>query len=336
VQQLANAGPLDTFPVIRSGDVDQTDHALRAVFGARKFALWGSHSDFFLRANHWQSRRIGISYCSYGAKVQVCFPGASFFRQQFSIHGSADIRIDRQARQVTADELCVVPAESDLEINFRPQFEQIVLRIEAEALQSKLSALIGAVPARSLQFEPTTRADKPAMEVLRRRLAFCITELGSEDLLDSPVAVAELEQLLILSFLRANANNYSSRIEARPRDVASWQVRLVEDYIEAHWNEPITIEALSMATCLPARSIFHHFKRARGQSPMEFVKQVRLHQARRLLEGSEGEVTVTAAAFACGFGNLSHFAKDYLARFGERPSETARRTKLARRRQAAG
>jgi len=34
---------------------------------------------------------------------------------------------------------------------------------------------------------------------------------------------------------------------------------------------------------------------------------------------------VTAVAFACGFGNLGHFARDYREVFGERPSMTLAR-----------
>ncbi len=330
MHRQVGARPLDTFPAIRSRNIDEVDHGLQSVYGAREFSLTGDYADFFVRANHWQARSISLSYCSYGARVQVLFPGASFYRQQFSVRGGAGVRIDRIWRQVTPDELCVVPAESDLEIDFRPGFEQLVLRIDADALHNKLSALIGATPAAPLMFAPSTRADSPAMEVLRRRLAFCVNELDSEDLLASPVAVAELEQLLILSFLRANANNYSKRIESCAHAPANWQVHRVEDYIEAHWDEPITIEALCQVTGLSARSIFHHFKRGRGMTPMEFVKQVRLDHAREMLERTGPGVTVTETAFACGFGNLSHFARDYAQRFGERPSETTQRSKSKR------
>jgi transcriptional regulator GlxA family with amidase domain len=49
---------------------------------------------------------------------------------------------------------------------------------------------------------------------------------------------------------------------------------------------------------------------------------VRLKHARRMLAAPNAETTVTLVAFACGFGNLGHFARDYRETFGERPSET--------------
>lgn len=107
----------------------------------------------------------------------------------------------------------------------------------------------------------------------------------------------------------------------------TWQVRRAESYIEAHWNEQISIEKLSRATAASARSIFHHFKISRGQSPMSFVKDVRLQHAREMLQQAGSSHSVTDTAVACGFGNLGHFSSDYFKRFNELPSETLRRSK---------
>jgi len=119
------------------------------------------------------------------------------------------------------------------------------------------------------------------------------------------------------------------RLMAEPqrRPPTTWQVRRAEEYIETHWNEPITIASLARATAASARSIFYHFKTSRGQSPMSFLKQVRLEHAKDMLEHSGIRRSVTQIAVECGFGNLGHFAGDYLKRFGERPSDTLKRSK---------
>lgn len=116
-------------------------------------------------------------------------------------------------------------------------------------------------------------------------------------------------------------------IEPRRRAPTAWQVRRAEEYIESHWNQPITIGSLARATAASARSIFYHFKISRGQSPMSFLKQVRLEHARDMLGNNGVRCSVTQIAMECGFGNLGHFAGDYLKRFGERPSETLKRSK---------
>lgn len=116
-------------------------------------------------------------------------------------------------------------------------------------------------------------------------------------------------------------------IEPRRQPPTTWQVRRAEEYIETHWDQPITIAGLARATAASARSIFFHFKNSRGQSPMSFLKQVRLEHARAMLETSGVGRSVTEIAVQCGFGNLGHFAGDYFKRFGERPSDTLKRSK---------
>src|SRR5579863_3903232 len=111
------------------------------------------------------------------------------------------------------------------------------------------------------------------------------------------------------------------------RGPKTWQARRVEQYIETHWDQPITIEILACATAASARSIFHHFRNCRGQSPMAFLKQVRLQHAKEMLERTDLNRSVTDTAIACGFGNLGHFAGDYFKRYGEHPSDTLKRGK---------
>ena len=123
-------------------------------------------------------------------------------------------------------------------------------------------------------------------------------------------------------FCLANRNTFSDLIAAGDKRAGHWQVRLVEDYIEANWNQAITIEVLAAVSGASARSIFHSFRHSRGYSPKVFLKSVRLRHAERMLAQADPNSSVTAVALACGFLNLGHFARDYRATFGVLPSET--------------
>ena len=102
----------------------------------------------------------------------------------------------------------------------------------------------------------------------------------------------------------------------------SRQVWRAEAFIEANWDKPLTMEALSNAVGAGARSIFKSFKDHRGYSPMAFARGVRLRRAREMLRDAEPGASVTAVAYRCGFQNHGHFAREYRARFGESPSTT--------------
>jgi AraC-like DNA-binding protein len=234
------------------------------------------------------------------------------------------MRFDGIKNRVNSRETCVIPPEVTATAAYAPGFEHFGLRIKSDCLRSKLAALIGATPSRKVEFNQTTRTDDAAIGNLRRMLMFFAMELESNA---SALAITELEQSLIVSFICSNRHNYSNLLDGRARPLASWQVRRVEEYIEAHWNQPITIEELSRLTSVSARSIFQQFKKHRGHGPMAFAKDVRLRHAKEMLEQKDTNSSVTATAFACGFTNLGHFAQDYLKRFGERPSDTLRRSK---------
>ena len=60
---------------------------------------------------------------------------------------------------------------------------------------------------------------------------------------------------------------------------------------------------------------------------MAFAKMVRMRHSKEMLAAANSKTSVTAVAFACGFGNLGHFAKGYCDTFGERPSETVARAR---------
>src|SRR5581483_4587473 len=145
----------------------------------------------------------------------------------------------------------------------------------------------------------------------------------------SPVALAELEQAIMVSFLLSTRHDYSDSLDRQSIHSAPWQVHLAEEYISAHWDQPITIEALSIITGSSGRSIFHSFKHSRGYSPMDFLKDVRLDHSKRMLSVPDAATSVTDVAFTCGFGNLGHFSGYYRQKFGELPSNTLARARSA-------
>src|SRR5690606_26822060 len=127
----------------------------------------------------------------------------------------------------------------------------------------------------------------------------------------------EMEQMIATMFLLRVPHSASASLEKPADGIAPWQVRRVEEYIEANWSRPITVEHLADSIDASARSIFKTFADHRGYSPMEFLRKVRLNQARAMLMNPDPRTTVTAVGLACRFINLGHFARYYQQAFGE-------------------
>jgi AraC-like DNA-binding protein len=219
----------------------------------------------------------------------------------------------------------------EVSLSTGPNFEHLAVFIDPEALSKTLAALSGISAVGRLKLDFSDFGSRPEARMSRKLVRLLVEELDAEESIPSPLVIAELEQAILVAFLCGNSHNYSSLLDGRPPGAAPWQLRRVEEYIEANWDQPISIEALAVVANASARSIFHSFKEHRRYSPMNFVKQVRLKHAREMLSAPAREITVTRVAFACGFGNLGHFAIDYQRAFGEAPSATLHRVKSGRR-----
>ncbi len=78
------------------------------------------------------------------------------------------------------------------------------------------------------------------------------------------------------------------------------------------------------------RTIEYAFRHCLGESPYAYFTKRRLDLCYRdLIEASPDEATVTSVAMHHGFGELGRFASVYRRQFGELPSETLRRTRVA-------
>jgi len=107
--------------------------------------------------------------------------------------------------------------------------------------------------------------------------------------------------------------------------LASSQSRRVMAAVErlrTAFAEPLRIDELARELAMSVSSLHHQFKAVTGLSPLQFQKQLRLLEARRLLL-SEGW-DVTSAAQQVGYRDLSHFSRDYKRLFGVPPARDCR------------
>jgi transcriptional regulator GlxA family with amidase domain len=116
------------------------------------------------------------------------------------------------------------------------------------------------------------------------------------------------------------------RREQRPQDGGT-PPRLVPvvAYLEAHADEPLTPQELARVGCMSVRALHAWFRQALGETPMTYLRRVRLDRVRtELLCGDPARVRVTDVAGRWGFGHQGRFAQQYRDRFGELPSRTLR------------
>lgn len=108
--------------------------------------------------------------------------------------------------------------------------------------------------------------------------------------------------------------NSTSRF-ARVERAAAW--------LREHYAEPARVEDLASIAGMSASTFHEHFKTVTAMSPLQYQKQVRLQEARRLLVGRPDNMA--HVGFSVGYENPSQFSREYRRMFGSSPSADAAR-----------
>jgi len=100
------------------------------------------------------------------------------------------------------------------------------------------------------------------------------------------------------------------------------------DYMRKNAGEEIGILDVCAAVHVSRRTLQYCFEERLGMSPLQYLKALRLNQARRQLKHLMqmqvrhcNEHTIANIAALCGFNHASHFASDYKRMFGQLPSQ---------------
>jgi AraC-like DNA-binding protein len=99
-------------------------------------------------------------------------------------------------------------------------------------------------------------------------------------------------------------------------------VRAIE-WLKQHYAASLRIEELAGAVHMSPSALHHRFKAVTAMSPLQYQKQLRLHEARRLMF-ADGIESATAG-HRVGYESASQFSREYRRLFGAPPrSEIAR------------
>ena len=89
--------------------------------------------------------------------------------------------------------------------------------------------------------------------------------------------------------------------------------------LRAEFACPLSVDRLAATAGMSPSSFHHHFRAVTSLSPMQFQKQLRLIEARRLMM-SEGR-SASSAAFAVGYESVPQFTREYGRMFGLPPGK---------------
>ncbi len=211
-----------------------------------------------------------------------------------------------------------LPAEAQvLEASREQPFLSLCLRIDLAEL-SELLLAIGDAPERR---EPA-RCGVYA-SALQAPLAGAVQRLVAT--LVDPVALRVLAPLAareVLFHLLRGTQGETLRAVAR-RNSQARRIAGALRFVREHYAEPLDVAAIARVAAMSPSTLHHTFKEVTSASPLQYLKQIRLHQARRLM--LQDGLGAAEAAYRVGYGSPSQFSREFRRLFGEPPAQEARR-----------
>jgi len=321
--------PLARWSALATGDpLRARDHLCR-LFRPHRIALGDRTGGISFRHNRAEFGGMSLNALSYGSEVTVHAPSPSdSYLVKFTLCGTSAVRQGRDAFVTGPSSICVLNPTRDLVDHMSADFDMLVVQLEGPALRLVLAEDFGITARQSLEFLPGQRPlDGPIGSFARLVRMLCDDLDSGASGLDCPQVRAPLVRTLMSLLLSELPHNYSSRLPQPDAAPAPRCVRLVEDYIDAHLGDNISLDELLRAAGTSARTLQTGFARHRGTTPMRFLRDRRLDRARALLL-KRPDAQVTDIAAECGFTHLGRFAAGYRERFGESPSRTRRAARV--------
>ncbi|MEH1791566.1 AraC family transcriptional regulator [Nostoc sp.] len=97
--------------------------------------------------------------------------------------------------------------------------------------------------------------------------------------------------------------------------------------IKADLTKPMRVEELAGQASMSLSSFHHHFKSVTSMSPLQYQKQLRLLEARRLMLAENSDAA--NAAYQVGYESQSQFSREYSRMFGAPPMRDIERLRTA-------
>jgi AraC-like DNA-binding protein len=148
-------------------------------------------------------------------------------------------------------------------------------------------------------------------------------------LLESPQDIRMLAPLALREILyRLLTGEQGARL--RQIALANSQAQRIAkavNWIKHNYAQPLRIETIAREVHMSPSALHHHFKAITAMSPLQYQKQLRLHEARRLLLGEV--LDAATASYRVGYESPSQFSREYSRLFGAPPLRDIARLRSA-------
>lgn len=245
-----------------------------------------------------------------------------FFEVYFLMTGDVTYLIEGKIVHVMPGDLLLISPRELHQVCIRPElsvYERYVLWVDPQCIRRlstpQTDLLLGLDPdhpgrGNQLRLKPE---DRSRIQALLESLNL---ELHSDHYGSDLLRESLLTQLLV-TINRLVSMQGSQMYEDNQ---ANHTVTQVMNYVNLHYNEPLSLDMLAEQFYVSKYHLSHEFNRIVGTSVYRYIQKKRLLIARQLLAQGQKASTVYSA---CGFSDYAGFYRAFKAEYGITPSEYA-------------
>ncbi len=200
------------------------------------------------------------------------------------------------------------------------------LSLKLDLDMNALSTLIMEVPVETISNSPSKSCGK-AICLSKTDPKLLDAALRLVSLLDTPeeidVMAPLIEREILYRLLRGDQAAKLRRM-LMPESRLS-QINRAIAWIRQNYDKPFSIDHVTREARMSASSLHEHFREVTAMSPLQYQKQLRLQEARRLILSEA--LDAASAAHRVGYDSPSQFSREYRRLFGAPPIQDVSRLK---------
>lgn len=313
---------------LRAADPEAAEQAVADVYLPNTVTLPRGDSSLALDLVAARYGGLTVGQLTYGREVQISTPDTE------AVHINLPLRGQSSMRSGTGPESHVEPGAgavfrpgAPVHVSMSADCVLLSLMVSRASLEEELSRLLGRSLVQPLQLDfdldlhgELGRAWDPAVKLMRSALH------DPTPLTEHPVAARHVEALVLDGLLLGHRHSYRELLDAPACPGAAGAIARATELLAADPGAGWTTVRLASEVHLSVRALQAGFRRDLGQSPMAYLRQLRLQRAHDLLvAATPGSTTVRLEATRLGLLHLGRFAAAYRETYGESPMETLRR-----------
>jgi AraC-like DNA-binding protein len=253
---------------------------------------------------------------SRGSVPTMCTPAVYQPSLGFVVQGRKRALLREEVFQYDALHYLVVsvtlPAMGQVvEASIERPFLALRLNLDLEEIARLLLELgdCGAAPVAADRGLFVARMDEPLLDAVLRLVK----------LLDTPQDIAVLAPVVQREiYYRVLRGDLGRRlIDVAEGDGGNRRIVRAIEWLKDRYARPLRIEEMAEAVYMSPSALHHRFKAVTAMSPLQYQKQLRLHEARRLMFAEGIECAI--AGHRVGYESPSQFSREYRRLFGASP-----------------